>query len=433
MSTSANQASFADAVRFWVVLGFVNFGGPAGQIAMMHRELVERQKWIGDVAFNRALAFCMALPGPEAQQLAIYLGWALHGIPGGIIAGSAFIGPSVIAMMFLSWLTVVHGEIPAVAGTLAGLQAVVVGIVADAVIRVGQRTLREPVRIAIAIAAFVGIAVLNLSFPVVIGAAAVFGLVVLRQIPKANGTGSGPVEPSDAQAHSLASLHRVNHNRTWVIVGATLALWIIPIGALALWRGSDDILTRIALFFTRASFVTFGGAYAVLSYVADVVVNDYQWIDASRMVQGLGLAESTPGPLIMVTLFVGFAAAYGQAPGLSPLVAGILGGLVTTWCTFLPCFLYVLGGAPYVERLADNRLVHAALSGIGCAVVGAIANFALYTTVLTIWPSSSTVNYFAMILASGTFIILRRYSLPTYFLAPIGAVVGAGWSAFVMP
>jgi chromate transporter len=202
---------------------------------------------------------------------------------------------------------------------------------------------------------------------------------------------------------------------------------------LALWRGSDDILTRIALFFTRASFVTFGGAYAVLSYVADVVVNDYQWIDASRMVQGLGLAESTPGPLIMVTLFVGFAAAYGQAPGLSPLVAGILGGLVTTWCTFLPCFLYVLGGAPYVERLADNRLVHAALSGIGCAVVGAIANFALYTTVLTIWPSSSTVNYFAMILASGTFIILRRYSLPTYFLAPIGAVVGAGWSAFVMP
>ncbi|MSQ43112.1 MAG: chromate efflux transporter [Chloroflexi bacterium] len=419
---------FTEAVRFWILLGFINFGGPAGQIALMHRELVERRKWVGELTFGRALGFCMALPGPEAQQLAIYLGWALHGIPGGIIAGTAFIGPSVVAMLLLSWMAVAHGDIVAVAGTLSGLQAMVVGIVADAVIRVGYRTLRGPLRVAIATTSFAATAFLGLPFPFVIGVAAVAGVVAGWLTPNWFPFPDARTVPRIDQPAFVVTPMREAQDRIWKVIGTTLILWIIPVGGIALWRGPDDILTRIALFFTRVSFFTFGGAYAVLSHVADEVVNDYKWVDASRMVQGLGLAESTPGPLIMVTQFVGFAAAYGQAPGLSPLVAGLLGGLLTTWCTFLPSFLFVLSGAPFVERLSGNPVIGAALMGITSAVVGAIANLSLYTTSHTIWPTGDRPDWFAVTVAVLTFVTLRRYSLPTYILAPVGAVAGILWS-----
>ncbi len=425
---TSQTASFTSAVRFWVVLGFINFGGPGAQIALMHRELVEQRKWVEDQAFNRALGFCMALPGPEAQQLAIYLGWKLHGIPGGVIAGTAFIGPSILAMMVLSWMAVAHGDIPAIAGTLFGLQSVVVGIVSDAVIRVGRRTLDGPGRLAIAVASFGAISLVGLPFPIVIGVAALVGLVVSRFAPHWMLSAGGPTRASGDPVPAGPSPTPGVPNRAWPVIGASLILWIIPVGSLVLWRGPDDILTRIALFFTRVSFVTFGGAYAVLSHVADVTVNDYKWIDAQRMVQGLGLAESTPGPLIIVTQFVGFVAAYGQSPGLDPLVSGVIGGLVTTWCMFLPSFLFVLAGAPFMERLTGNPIVGAALAGVTSAVVGAIANLALYTTVHTIWPADERPDWFAITVASLTFVTLRRYSLPAYVLAPIGAVAGVLWS-----
>lgn len=417
--------AFAEATRFWVMLGFINFGGPAAQIALMHRELVDRRKWVGELTFGRALGFCMALPGPEAQQLAIYLGWALHGVPGGIVAGTAFIGPSVVAMMVLSWIAVAHGTIPVVAGTLSGLQAVVVGIVADAVIRVGSRTLSSPFRVAVAAASFVAIAIVGLPFPVVIGAAALIGLTSSRIATNRSHVASGSgASTDDASSERSAAVHN-SPRRVWGIIGGTLALWIVPVGGIALWRGPDDILTTIALFFTRVSFFTFGGAYAVLSHVAEVAVNDYEWIDAPRMVQGLGLAETTPGPLIMVTQFVGFVAAYGRAPGLTPLTAGVLGGLLTTWCTFLPCFLFVLLGAPFVERLAENPNISAAFGGITCAVVGAIANLSIYTTWHTIWPTGNDPDWFAVTVAVIAFVSMRRSSMPVYVMTLFGALAGA--------
>lgn len=430
--TSQPRVDFTKAVRFWVALGFINFGGPGAQIALMHRELVERRQWVEAQAFNRALGFCMALPGPEAQQLAIYLGWALHGIPGGIIAGTAFIGPSVVAMMVLSWLAVAHSDITAVAGTLSGLQAVVVGIVADAVIRVGLRTLDGPVRLAIACTSFGAVALVGLPFPIVIGVAALVGLATIRLAPGWIASAGRPVSDTGQKDPAGPSSTPEGLHRTWAVIGASLTLWIIPVGSLVLWRGPDDILTKIALFFTRVSLLTFGGAYAVLSHVAEVVVNDYKWVDASRMVQGLGLAETTPGPLIIVTQFVGFAAAYGHAPGLSPLMAGLLGGLVTTWCTFLPSFLFVLAGAPFIERLTRNPIVGAAFAGVTSAVVGAIANLALYTSVHTIWPVDERPDWFAVTVASLTFVALRWCSPPAYILAPIGAVAGIVWS-YVQP
>ncbi len=431
--TSVREASkpqivFADAVRFWVLLGFINFGGPAAQIALMHRELVERRKWVGELTFGRGLGFCMALPGPEAQQLAIYLGWALHGVPGGIVAGTAFIGPSVVAMMLLTWLSVAHGDVEAVAGTLSGLQAVVVGILVDAVLRVGYRHLRSPVQLALATASFAASAFLRLPFPVVVAVAAVAGVAASWLAPNwFHGPNPGTAPQSDHTFPQNPPTLKIRHHLRNVI-GTTLVLWAIPVGGLALWRGTDDILLEIALFFTRVSFFTFGGAYAVLSHVSDVVVNDYKWIDAARMVQGLGLAETTPGPLIMVTQFVGFSAAYSHAPRLSPLVAGVLGGLITTWCTFLPSFLFVLSGAPFVERLSANPVIGAALAGITSAVVGAIATLTLHTTLHTIWPTGTTTDWFAVTVALVALVALRKYSLPTYILAPIGAVAGALWT-----
>jgi chromate transporter len=307
---------FWEAFWFWVKLGFINFGGPAGQIAIMHRELVENKRWVSEQQYLRTLNFCMLLPGPEAQQVATYIGWRLHGTLGGIVAGSFFIIPSIFVLLLLSYLAVAYSNVPAITGLLYGVQPVVIAIVVEAVMRIGKRTLNHAVLVAFAVASFVAIYFLSVPFPAVVAAAAILGVLLQRFVPgafRARGHGSGEQESAVDRANSNG---RPSVLRNLRLLATFLVLWAMPVGAIWIWRGGEDVLMKEALFFTGAAFVTFGGAYSVLSYVADVAVNQYGWLTADQMVQGLALAESTPGPLIMVTQYVGFIGAW-NAPDRS--------------------------------------------------------------------------------------------------------------------
>ncbi|MDQ3097475.1 MAG: chromate efflux transporter, partial [Chloroflexota bacterium] len=362
---------FREAFWFWVRLGFVNFGGPAGQIAIMHRELVERRRWIGEGAFLRGLNFCTLLPGPEAQQLAAYIGWRLHGIPGGIVAGAFFVLPSVFVLLALSWLAVAHGEVPWVSGLLYGVQPVVIAVVLAALLRIGTRTLHHPLLVAVAVLAFVAVALLRVPFPAVVLLAAACGMALQRRFPdafRARPRGEDESSHPEPDHNDIAP----SWGRALRIALVCVALWAVPVGALWLWRGPGDVLVREALFFTQAAFVTFGGAYAVLAYIAEQAVNTYRWLGPDEMAQGLGLAESTPGPLIMVTQYVGFVGAWRDAGPYPPLLNGVLGGLITTYVTFLPSFLLIFLGAPHIDALGRDRRIAGALVGVTAAVVGVI-------------------------------------------------------------
>jgi chromate transporter len=427
------RVPFAEALRFWLKLGFINFGGPAGQIAIMHRALVEEKKWVTDRLFLRALNFCMLLPGPEAQQLAIYVGWKLHGIPGGIVAGSLFVIPSMFVLLLLSWLSVAYTGVPVIQGLLYGIQPVVIAIVLDAILRVGQRTLRHGLLVGFATLAFAAIFVGHLPFPLVIGAAALGGLVLKRRFPAVfQAQAHGPANAAEPTTHNPArpepgEAPQPSCGAALRVVGAFLVLWLVPLGALWAWRGSADVLTQEMWFFTQAALVTFGGAYAVLSYMADVVVNGYQWLSGAEMVRGLGLAESTPGPLIMVTQYVGFVAAWNNAGAFPRFLYATLGALITVYATFLPCFAFVFVGAPYIERLARNRRLQAALTGVTAAVVGVIANLAVSFGLRVVFPDTGGFDGFAAAVATGSFLILRRFGTPTYYLVPLGALAGIAW------
>jgi chromate transporter len=419
------SVGFREAFWFWVKLGFINFGGPAGQIAIMHRELVERKRWVTEGQFLRALNFCMVLPGPEAQQVATYIGWRLHGIPGGVVAGAFFVIPSIFVLLLLSWLAAAHSDVPAIGGLLYGVQPVVIAIVLSAVLRIGGRALSHGVLVAFAVAAFVAIYFLALPFPAVIAVAALGGVVLRWWLPDVfrpqghGGEEAAETVPNDGVRPSLA--------RNLGLVAVFCALWAVPVGALLLWRGAEDVLVREALFFTFAAFVTFGGAYAVLSFIADVAVNSYGWLSADQMVQGLALAESTPGPLIMVTQYVGFFGAWNNPAGYDPLLYGVLGALTTTYATFLPCFLFIFLGAPYIELLADNRRLQAALVGVTAAVVGVIANLAVFFSERVLFPEAAP-DLFAFGLAAASFFLLQRVGLPIHFLVPLGALAGMVWT-----
>lgn len=418
--------SFGEAFRFWLLLGFVNFGGPAGQIATMHKELVERRKWIGEEAFLRGLNFCTLLPGPEAQQLATYIGWRLHGVRGGLAAGMLFVIPSIFILLALSWLSVAHADVPAFAGAFYGIQAVVIAIVIEAVLRIGKRALRHRALYGFAAAAFVMLAVFSLPFPLVVFTAGLAGLLLQRRWPAVFGRAS---PASGAAARPADSREGAAYPSMWraVRIGAVfVALWAAPVGALLTWRGRDDVLVEQALFFTRAAFVTFGGAYAVLSFIADQAVNHFGWLSTDQMVQGLGLAETTPGPLIMVTQYVGFVGAY-QHGGTPPLLYGILGALITTYVTFLPCFLFIFIGAPYIEALSNNRRIQAALTGITAAVVGVILNLALFFARHVLFPSGR-LDGFALAVAAGSFVLAWRFHLPIQYLVLAGAAAGMLWT-----
>ncbi len=423
---------FWEAFWFWVRLGFINFGGPAGQIAIMHRELVERKRWVSEGQYLRTLNFCMLLPGPEAQQVATYIGWRLHGTLGGVVAGSFFVIPSIFVLWLLSYLAAAHSDVPAITGLLYGVQPVVIAIVVEAVLRIGKRTLNHGILVAFAILAFVALYFLSVPFPLVVIAAAVGGLLLSRAVPGAfRGRGHGVEEEDEGAVDRSPSSGRPSMLRNLRLLGTFFVLWAVPVGAVWIWRGGEDVLVREALFFTGAAFVTFGGAYAVLSYVSDVAVNGYGWLTADQMVQGLGLAESTPGPLIMVTQYVGFFGAWNNAGPFDPLLYGTLGAAITTYATFLPCFMFIFLLAPYIELLANNRRLRAVLVGVTAAIVGVIANLAVFFASRVLFPDGVSVerlDVFALVVAVISFVVLQRFRVPIYLMVPVGAVVGMVWT-----
>src|SRR5215218_2949908 len=433
VENGVKPVGFWEAFWFWVKLGLINFGGPAGQIAIMHRELVEKRRWISENQYLRTLNFCMLLPGPEAQQVATYIGWRLHGTLGGVVAGAFFVIPSIFVLWLLSYLAAAHSDVPAITGLLYGVQPVVIAIVVEAVLRIGRRTLNHAVLVAFAVLAFVALYFLSVPFPLVVVAAAVGGLILSRVMPHAfRGGGHGSSAGEEETALDRAGSNgRPSMLRNLRLLGTFLVLWAVPVGAVYLWRGGDDVLVREALFFTGAAFVTFGGAYAVLSYVADVAVNQYGWLTADQMVQGLGLAESTPGPLIMVTQYVGFIGAWNDPGPFDTLLYGTLGAAITTYVTFLPCFMFIFLLAPYIELLANNRRLRAILVGVTAAVVGVIANLAVFFASRVLFPdgvSLAGLDVFALVVAVVSFVVLQRFRVPIYLMVPAGAVVGMVWT-----
>ena len=431
--TRTKPVGFGEAFWFWVKLGFINFGGPAGQIAIMHRELVEKKRWVSEGQYLRTLNFCMLLPGPEAQQVATYIGWRLHGTLGGIVAGSFFVIPSIFVLWLLSYLAAAHSDVPAISGLLYGVQPVVIAIVVEAVSRIGKRTLNHGLLVGFAILAFVALYFLSIPFPLVVIAAAVGGLLLSRVVPEAfRGGGHGSSgEEGETALDQVPSNGRPSVLRNLRLLAVFLVLWAVPVGALWLWQGGEDVLVKEALFFTGAAFVTFGGAYAVLSYISDVAVNQYGWLTADQMVQGLGLAESTPGPLIMVTQYVGFFGAWNDPGAFSPLLYATLGAAITTYATFLPCFLFIFLLAPYIELLANNRRLQAILVGVTAAIVGVVANLAVFFATKVLFPDGFSVarlDVFALVVAIVSFVVLQRFKPPIYLLVPVGAVLGMLWT-----
>jgi chromate transporter len=418
--------SFRRASRFWIWLGFVNFGGPAGQIALMHQELVERRGWIDEGRFLHALSYCMLLPGPEAMQLAVYVGWLLHRIRGGLVAGVAFVMPSFFLLLGLSWVFVTHGDVGWVAGAFAGLAAAVVGVVAHALFRLAAASLANALMVGVAIASFLAIFVVDVPFPIVIAVAAGIGVAggIVRPSLFEVGVGRRLEEQTSVAIERAVDAPLPTWRRNVLVTVVGLAAWLLPIAAVAWWRGSADTVTEMGWFFSRAAVVTFGGAYAVLSYVDQAAVGTFGWLLPGQMAVGLGLAESTPGPLIMVLEFVGFVGAYQHPGDLPPVLAGVLGATVTVWATFAPCFLWVFLGGPYVERLRGNVRLASALQTVTAAVVGVIANLALSFAIVTLFrevrtvsllggdipvPVWSEIDPFSVTVAAVAFVGLRRF------------------------
>jgi chromate transporter len=396
---SGHGISFREAVRVWAEVAALSFGGPAGQIAVMHRILVEQKKWIGEARFLHALNYCMLLPGPEAQQLAIYIGWLLHRTKGGLVAGTLFVFPGLISIMVLSWIYAAYGNVGIVQALFFGLKAAVLAIVLEAVVRIGRRSLKNNVMRMIAVAAFVAIFFYSVPFPIIILGAGVIGFVGSHlgrhEFSVGGGHGSagdkGLADADSALGEELPAHARPTAAWSLKIGGIFLVLWLAPVAILLLTLGSGNVFSQIAVFFSKMAVVTFGGAYAVLAYVAQEAVETYHWLKPGEMLDGLGMAETTPGPLIMVLQFVGFMGAFRDPNGLSPLVAGTLGGILATWVTFTPCFLWIFVGAPFVEVLRGNKALSAALATITAAVVGVVLNlavwFALHVLFATLRPT----------------------------------------------
>ncbi len=379
-NTHSAGPSFAEALRVWLRVAALSFGGPAGQIAVMHRILVDEKRWVTEERFLHALNYCMLLPGPEAQQLATYIGWLLHGGAGGLAAGILFIIPGFVAILTLSILYgAFHGS-TLVAALFFGLKASVLAIVIEAVLRIGKRALRSTPMVAIAGASFAAIFFVQVPFPAIIISAAVVGIAIQHWLPE-GAKYEADIDEVAAAAHDQAK-HRdfsqTTLRRALRITAVCVLLWVTPIAILAGLLGAEHVFVREGIFFAKAAVVTFGGAYAVLAYVAQMAVEVYGWLMPGEMLDGLGMAETTPGPLVMVVQFVGFMAAYRNPAPFSPIGAGVIGSLVTVWVTFVPCFFFIFVGAPHIEQLRDNKSLSSALSAITAAVVGVILNLAVW-------------------------------------------------------
>lgn len=396
MSTEAPPpVSFATAFRYWLKLGFISFGGPAGQIAIMHQELVEQKRWISERRFLHALNYCMLLPGPEAQQLAVYIGWLMHRTWGGIVAGTLFVLPSLFILMLLSWLYLAYGHVPVVAGVLYGIKPAVTALVLFAAWRIGARTLKNSLLVGVAAASFFAIALLHWPFPWIILAAGLIGLVGGKLAPAKFSAGGGHGKAEKHYGAALIDDHtptpdhaRFSRVRFARVLLAGVALWLAAMAVLVLTAGWDAALTQMGWFFTKAALLTFGGAYAVLPYVYQGAVEHYQWLTAPQMIDGLALGETTPGPLIMVVAFVGFVGGWTHAlfGTDSLLLAGMVAAIVVTFFTFLPSFVFILLGGPLVETTHGDLKFTAPLTAITAAVVGVILNLAMFFGYHVLWP-----------------------------------------------
>jgi chromate transporter len=426
-----HHVTLGQAFRVWLRVAIYSFGGPAGQIAVMHRILVEEKRWLSESRFLHALNYCMLLPGPEAQQLATYIGWLLHRTAGGLMAGLLFILPGFLSILALSVLYAGYQDTRLVQALFYGLKPAVVAVVAEAVVRIGRRALKNRIMVALAAGAFIAIFFFNVPFPFIVLAAGLIGfaggrirpdkfhVVLAPQAPAGAAEETGAVAVGD---QSVATL-RPPFARTARVAATWLLIWLVPLALLLGARGRGDIFVEEGLFFSRAAVVTFGGAYAVLAYIAQEAVETYGWLEPGEMLDGLGMAETTPGPLIQVVQFVAFMGAYRHAAGLDPLTAGLLGSMLVTWMTFAPCFLFIFTGAPYIEALRGNHDLSAALSGITAAVVGVILNLALWFSIHTLFgqvadvhvgplrllvPEWQTIDPAALLIAAGALFALFR-------------------------
>ncbi len=394
----AHGVSFAEAVRVWTRVALLSFGGPTAQIAVMHRILVDEKHWISESRFLYALNYCMLLPGPEAKQLAVYIGWLMHRTLGGIVAGSLFVVPGIISIMALSYVYALYGKVPFVAALFFGLKAAVLAIVIEAVVRIGKRALRTSATRVLAAAAFIGIFLFAIPFPLIILAAALIGFVGtasgFEAFKSDGGHGKAGTQGDDKSllGDELPEHARPTVARALSVSAIWLALWLVPVIVIVGALGTGNVFSEIAVFFSKMAVVTFGGAYAVLAYVAQGAVEQYGWLRPGEMLDGLGMAETTPGPLIMVLQFVGFMAAFRDPGTLRPLVAGTLGGLLTTWVTFIPCFLWIFLGAPFVESMRGNKALSGALSAITAAVVGVVLNLAIWFAIHSLFRTTIPVR-----------------------------------------
>jgi chromate transporter len=427
----AHGVSFGEALRVWLRVAALSFGGPAGQIAVMHRIIVDEKGWVGERRFLHALSYCMLLPGPEATQLAIYIGWLMHRWPGGIAAGGLFVLPGIIALMALSWIYALYGQVPVIAALFFGLKAAVLAIVLYAVYRVGSRALKSGAMIAVAALAFVAIFFSHVPFPLIVLAAGIIGARAgSAAFVVGEGHGSAGADTTDEGllGEELPVHARPTIGRALRVSAVWLVLWLGPVIAIVATLGPGHTFSDIGLFFSKMAVVTFGGAYAVLAYMAQQAVEHYGWLRPGEMLDGLGMAETTPGPLIMVVQFVGFMAAYRDPGSLPPLLAGTLGGLLATWTTFVPCWLWIGLGAPFIERLRDNKPLSGALAGITAAVVGVILNLAIWFALHTVFretaplrwhglgfdmPIVASINPWALILSLAAIAAIFRFKAGT--------------------
>jgi chromate transporter len=427
--------SFWQALKFWIKLGFISFGGPAGQIAIMHEELVVRRRWLSEKRFLHALNYCMVLPGPEAQQLATYIGWLMHKTRGGIAAGVLFVLPSLFMLIGLSWLYIAFGHVSWVAGLFYGIKPAVTAIVVQAAHRIGSRALKNNFLMAIAAASFVAIFALNVPFPFIVLAAAVIGFVEGRMSPDSFGTGGGHASATTSLSPALLDddtptpSHAVfTWKRLLKVLLAGVVLWCVPMALLSVQYGWDHTLTQMSWFFTKAALLTFGGAYAVLPYVYQGAVEQFGWVTATQMIDGLALGETTPGPLIMVVAFVGFVGGYVKAV-LGPdslFLAGALAATVVTWFTFLPSFIFILAGGPFVESTHNDLKFTAPLTAITAAVVGVILNLALFFGYHTLWPKGfgDAMDVPSALIALGATVALFKYKRNVMHVIVVCGLVG---------
>lgn len=459
MDISADQAadsaghgvSFREAFRTWVRVGLLSFGGPAGQIAVMHRILVEEKRWIGENRFLHALNYCMLLPGPEATQLAIYVGWLLHKTKGGLVAGTLFVLPGIVAIMALSWIYAAFGNVGVVEALFFGLKAAVLAIVLEAVVRIGRRALKNNIMLGLAAMAFIAIFFFDVAFPLIILAAGLIGFFGGRAGLSAflvdgghGGHGKGLADADSALGEEIPAHARPALAWSMRVSAIFILLWLAPVAILFMTAGGDNVFTQIGMFFAQMAVVTFGGAYAVLAYVAQQAVETYGWLAPGEMLDGLGLAETTPGPLIMVTQFVGFMGAFRDPGPLSPMLAGTLGGLLTTWVTFVPCFLWIFLGAPFIETIRGNKALSAALAVITAAVVGVVLNLAVWFALHVLFgevrelegfgmsvdvPVWGTVNLISLFLTVAALIAVFRFRIG---MIPVLAACSAAGVAFYL-